>query len=84
MSAVADCRITTGKVANSSAPNSACRTDSPIRRAIPAIAVMPASRDVSWTKPTKRSVLLRIIVNESAISAFGGNPFSRASLTFGM
>ena len=80
LSAVADWRTTTGSVANSSAPNSAWRTVSPIRRAIPATATIVARSAASWTKPANRSVLPRIIVNDAAISALGGNPFRRASL----
>ena len=75
--------MTTGSVAKSSAPNSACRTDRPMRRAIPPIAIVAATSAESWTKPTNRSVRPRIIVNESAISAFGGKPFSRASFAPG-
>ena len=71
LSAVADWRITTGKVANKSAPNIAWRADSPIRREIPATATIVASSAASWTKPANRSVLPRIILNDAAISAFG-------------
>ena len=80
--AVGVCSITTVNVEKASAAKTAARRSNPRRRATPTIAMQAKANATSWTRPTKRSPPLRIIVAAVSISALGGNTLTATSFTF--